>query len=288
MLMDKSFHNKIIQGDCCSVMKEIPDESVNLVFADPPFNIGVKYDNYNDIKSFDEYMDWTEEWIDHVLRILKSDGSLYIAIGDEYAADIRVLMRIKDITFRNWIIWYYTFGQHMRKKFSRSHTHVLYFLKDEKHFTFNADEIRIPSARQLLYNDKRANPKGKIPDDVWNYSRVCGTFKERQGNHPCQMPENLLERIILASSNPGDVVLDPFAGSGTTLAVAKKCGRIFTGIEISKEYVNTIMERLYGTEQNYQFDLFNSISENDPAHSAAEVDPESVKELNKQKISEKQ
>ena len=120
---------------------------------------------------------------------------------------------------------------------------------------------RVPSARQTTYADRRANPKGKLPDDTWvlrpqedsrcfsaesdtwHVSRVCGTFKER-GEHPCQMPEALLERIIRVASNPGDLVFDPFAGSGTTLAAAKKLGRKYLGCEMSKAYAENVNERL--------------------------------------------
>src|SRR5262249_51242189 len=157
-----------------------------------------------------------------------------------------------------WVIWFYTFGVHCTLKFTRSHAHLFHFVKDRKSFTFNAKEIRVPSARQLVYADKRAVPGGRTPDDtwmtppplppdvptrdgfvlrpqdipdkfpphsdVWFFSRVAGTFGERRGWHGCQMPEQLLGRIIRACSNPGDLVLDPFGGSGTTLAVAKKLG----------------------------------------------------------------
>ena len=124
-------------------------------------------------------------------------------------------------------------------------------VKDPDEFTFNAEAIRVPSARQLVYGDRRANPTGRLPDDTWilrpqdlpdgftaeedtwYFPRVCGTFKERAGWHGCQMPEQLLGRIIRACSNPGELVLDPFAGSGTTLAVAKKLGRRYLGFELS-------------------------------------------------------
>ena len=140
-------------------------------------------------------------------------------------------------------------------------------MKDEKNFTFNADDpsIRVPSARALVYGDKRANPKGRLPDDTWilrpqdfqsdkygfrpeqdtwYISRVAGTFKERQGFHGCQMPEQLLGRIIRISTNVDDFVLDPFSGSGTTLAVAKKLGRDWLGCELSEEYVKYATDRL--------------------------------------------
>jgi DNA modification methylase len=118
-------------------------------------------------------------------------------------------------------------------------------VNDKNNFTYNDWAVRVPSDRQLIYNDRRANPAGKMPDDVWTeYSRVCGTFKERQLWHPCQMPESLLKRIIAASSNPGDLVLDPFIGSGTTAAAAVQLGRNYAGIDISEKYVTNSKARL--------------------------------------------
>ena len=238
--------NKIFLGDCIEIMKGISDNSIDLVFADPPFNIGLKYDIYNDKKSYNEYYIWSEKWIIETLRIIKKTGSIYIAIGDEFAAEINIILKKLGFHFRNWIIWYYTFGQNQRKKFNRAHTHILYFTKSEENFIFNIDNIRVPSARQLVYNDKRAHPKGKSPDDVWDFSRVCGTFKERIGDHPCQMPEDLLERIILASSNVEDIVLDPFGGTGTTAYVANKLKRNYITMEISESYFDVIKKRLNG------------------------------------------
>ena len=236
--------DKIYLGDCIKIMKEFPNNSIDLIFADPPFNIGIKYDVHNDKMPYEEYYNWSERWIKESYRLLKKTGTIYIAIGDEFAAEINLILKKLGFHFRNWIIWYYTFGQNQRKKFNRAHTHILYFTKDKKQFTFNDKQIRIPSARQLIYKDKRANPLGKIPDDIWQFSRVCGTFKERLGNHPCQMPEALLERIISASSNEKDIVLDPFGGTGTTATVAKKLKRHFITMEISEEYYNLILKRL--------------------------------------------
>lgn len=238
--------NKVYLGDCIKIMKEFSPNSVDLVFADPPFNIGIKYDKYNDNLSYDEYYKWSEDWIAEIYRILKKNGSIYIAIGDEFAAEINIILKRTGFYFRNWIIWYYTFGQNQRKKFNRAHTHIFYFTKDRDKFKFNSEAIRIPSARQLVYNDKRANPLGKVPDDVWEFSRVCGTFKERLGEHPCQMPESLLERIIKTSSDVGDIVLDPFGGTGTTAAVAKRLKRDYITIEISENYYDVIVKRLSG------------------------------------------
>jgi site-specific DNA-methyltransferase (adenine-specific) len=238
--------NKVYLGDCIEIMKDLPDKSIDLFFADPPFNIGIKYDVHNDNMPYDEYYTWSEKWIKEAHRVLKSNGSIYIAIGDEFAAEINIILKKTGFYFRNWIIWYYTFGQNQRKKFNRAHTHILYFTKDKDIFTFNDKDIRIPSARQTIYKDKRANPLGKIPDDVWQFSRVCGTFNERINGHPCQMPEDILELIIRASSNEGDIVLDPFGGTGTTAAVAKRLNRNYITIEISELYNDIINKRLDG------------------------------------------
>lgn len=271
-------HNR----DCIAGMAGLPDESVHLAFADPPFNIGYDYDVYDDRRAADEYLAWSREWIAGVKRVLKPDGAFWLAIGDEYAAELKVLCT-RELGFhcRSWVIWYYTFGVHCERKFTRSHAHLFHFVKDPKRFTFNGDAVRVPSARQLVYGDKRANPKGRIPDDtwlapaelppgtpvfegfvlrpqdipdrmpphadVWYFARVAGTFSERAGWHGCQMPERLLGRIIHVSSNPGDVVLDPFAGSGSTLVTAKKLGRQWVGFELSDEYARNAEKRLAET-----------------------------------------
>jgi len=294
---------RIVQGDCIKKLKTLDAGSVDLVFADPPFNIGYDYDEYDDKRSCEDYLGWSKRWISEVIRVLKPDGTFWLAIGDEYAAELKVMAtRDLELTCRSWVVWYYTFGVHCKHKFTRSHAHLFYFVKDPKKFTFNTDDIRVPSARQLVYADKRANPKGRVPDDTWiiqpnaeksksrkvekskrrndrqtespipnpqspisngwvlrpqdlpegftadsdtwYFPRVCGTFKERGGFHGCQMPEQLLGRIIKACSNEGDLVVDPFAGSGTTLAVAKKLGRKYLGTEISEQYVAEIRARL--------------------------------------------
>ena len=240
-------YDQIIRGDCIQELAKLDAGSVDLVFADPPFNIGYGYDEYHDKKTCCDYLSWSREWINAVVRVLKPRGTFWLAIGDKYAAELKVACtsdRALQLHCRNWVIWHYTFGVHCTKKFTRSHTHLLYFVKSSKNFTFNADAIRVPSARQLKYNDKRANPKGRVPDDTWQFPRVCGTFKERQGFHGCQMPEQVLARIIRACSNEGDLVLDPFAGSGTTPAVAKKLHRRYLGIELSKKYVAGARDRL--------------------------------------------
>lgn len=232
-------------GDALKLLPKWAPGQVDLVFADPPFNIGYVYDGYEDDVPNEEYVAWSRAWIAACQRILKPTGSLYIAIGDDFAADIRIIARELGLHLRNWIIWHYTFGQNTRTMFARSHTHIFYFVKDRKRYTFNDRLLRFPSARHTEYQDLRASPLGRLPDDVWDeFPRVCGTFRERAGFHGCQMPEALLMRIILASSNRGDLVLDPFVGSGTTAAAAKRLGRRYIGIDISKEYAEHSRRRL--------------------------------------------
>ncbi|MFZ5833004.1 MAG: DNA-methyltransferase [Planctomycetota bacterium] len=257
------FENDLRNGDCIAGMRELPDGVVDLAFADPPFNIGYDYDVYQDDMDGDKYLAWSREWIREVVRVLKPNGTFWLAIGDEYAAELKVLMqRELGLTCRSWVVWYYTFGVHCKYKFTRSHAHLFYMAKDAERFTFNSEAVRVPSARQLVYGDRRANPTGRMPDDTWilrpqdlpegfkpdedtwYFPRVCGTFKERAGWHGCQMPEQLLGRIIRACSNEGDLVLDPFAGSGTTLAVAKKLGRRYFGFELSTNYWQQVQSRL--------------------------------------------
>jgi len=255
----------ILCGDCIRLLNNWPEGWADLVFADPPFNIGYLYRGYDDRLKTEDYLRFSRDWMSAVYRALKPTGSFYLAIGDEYAADLCVIAR-REIGFhmRNWIIWHYTFGQQTRKMFARSHTHILYFVKDPNAFTFNADAVRVASARQTTYGDSRANPRGKVPDDVWYLrpqeaapygyfepsadtwfaSRVCGTFHEREGWHGCQMPIAVLNRIILASSNPGDVVLDPMNGSGTTVVSAALLRRRYVGIDREPAYVEFARKRV--------------------------------------------
>ncbi|MFO0810018.1 MAG: site-specific DNA-methyltransferase [Gemmataceae bacterium] len=260
--------NRLYRGDCVEGLNKLAAGTVDLAFADPPFNIGYDYDVYDDRTDEEHYLDWTRQWGRAVHRALKSNGTFWLAIGDEYAAELKLIFQ-KEIGFtcRSWVIWYYTFGVNCKKKFSRSHAHLFHFVKDAKHFTFNAADpaVRVPSARQLVYNDARAESTGRLPDDTWIlrpqdvpegfqpdedtwfFSRVCGTFKERAGWHGCQMPEQLLGRIIRVSSNPGDLILDPFGGSGTTLVTAKKLGRQWIGFELSENYAAQAQARLDAT-----------------------------------------
>ena len=292
---EQSF-NTIQQQDCVAAMMGLAAGSIDLVFADPPFNIGYEYDVYQDKLETEHYLEWSREWIAAAHYALKPTGGFWLSIGDEYAAELKLISQEIGFHCRSWVIWYYTFGVNCKLKFTRSHAHLFHFVKDPEQFTFRADalENRIPSARQLVYNDKRANPKGRLPDDTWiippaemagelqmsesvertlltppeddqqtwtlrpqdvescftasedtwYIPRIAGTFKERAGFHGCQMPEQLLGRVIRSCSEPGEMVLDPFSGSATTLAVAKKLGRKYLGYDISEEYIEHGQKRL--------------------------------------------
>jgi len=255
---------RIHHGDCIAGMNSLPAGSVDLVFADPPFNIGYDYDVYHDKKEYEHYLAWSRDWIGAVHRVLKPDGTFWLAIGDEYAAELKIESQKLGFHTRSWVIWYYTFGVNCKTKFSRSHAHLFHFVKDPDKFTFRADELenRIPSARMLVYQDARTNPTGRLPDDTWilrpqdipngfqseentwYFPRVAGTFKERAGFHGCQMPEQLLGRIIRLCSHENETVLDPFSGSASTLVVAKKLNRQFLGFDLSPDYVKRGTERL--------------------------------------------
>ena len=236
--------HQVIQGDCVEHLPRFTGK-VHLLFADPPYNIGFKYDRYDDNRQYTDYTAWTNRWIAAATEALTPHGSAFFMIGDEYAAETRMAVRAAGLHLRNWIVWSYSFGQHRPEKFGRSHVHIFYAVKDPKTFTFNEESLRIPSRRGMVYNDRRTDPRGRMPDDTWTcFPRVCGTFRARQEWHGCQLPEDLLARIITGCSNVGDLVLNPFAGSGTTLVVAKRFNRRALGIELSEKYVEHAERRI--------------------------------------------
>lgn len=227
---------RVINGRCEEVLKGMETNSVDMAFADPPFNIGLFYKGYNDKITKKAYWDWSCEWVKETKRVLKPGASFWIHIHTGGVVALREAGLIANMKLERWIVWTYEFGQYTEQTFGEGFSHLLWFRKQGDERTWNPDSIRVPSKRQVLYKDKRANPKGRVPSNVWEFPKVCGTFKEKKGWHITQMPLALVKRAILATSNPGDVVLDPFLGTGTTLLAARECLRSGIGIESSPDY----------------------------------------------------
>jgi DNA modification methylase len=238
--------DRIITGNCLDVLPTLPPGVANLVFADPPFNIGLDYPAYVDRLSREEYLAWTDRWLAAVLRVLSPTGSLFVQTADEWAGCLQVRLDALGLAWRNTIVWAYTFGPHQKRKFGRDHQQILYYVADPGRFTFNAADVLVPSARQAKYRDRRAKPGGRVPGDVWHFPRVCGTFRERRG-HCCQTPLPVVERIVRVASNHGDLVLDPFAGTGTALVAARSLGRRCLGVELCEATAELARRRLAAT-----------------------------------------
>lgn len=230
---------KIIHGDSLEELKKISSNSIDLIVADPPYNLGKNYGNDSDEKSFDDYLLFSKNWLLECDRVLKQSGTIYIFMGFRFISYLyNILSKDMGYEFGNWICWHYTQGIGKKKGFSPRHDDILMFHKS-KNFTFNLDDIRIPQK----YYRARNNMRGANPGDVWSFSHVHYCNENRQ-NHPTQKPEGIIERIVLASSNKKDIILDPFAGSGTTLRVCQQLDRNSIGIELNKDYVNIMKKRL--------------------------------------------
>jgi DNA modification methylase len=232
---------KLINSDILSV--DVPQ--ARLVFADPPYNIGINYgEHHNDSLPHEEFVGWCFKWMHLCSQSLTDDGSMWVMINDEYAADFVFNLRKCGLYMRGWIKWYETFGVNCSNNFNRTSRHILYFVKNPKKFVFNETEVLRPSDRQLKYNDSRAQSGGKIEDDVWQIPRLSGTCSERIPDFPTQLPLELVSRIISVASEPGDLVIDPFNGSGTTGVASIRLRRKYVGIDASSEFISLASARL--------------------------------------------
>lgn len=250
----------LIHGDCLRLLSSIQKGSVDLVFADPPFNIGRDYSTVNeagwdDSMSAAAYAKFTQSWLAASVAVLRPGGSLWINAPD---AVVPVVLRTAtatrlDVAMRNWCVWHYRFGQHTSAKFISTKTHLLHFILKGGCPTWNPNAVLEPSYRASKYGDartrtkKNGTPGKRVPFDVWygeGFARIQGNNKERRPLHDNQLPEALLHRIIAACTNAGDLVLDPFLGSGTTGVVAKAMGRRFIGIEYSKSLLESAASRI--------------------------------------------
>ena len=240
-------------------MRETNDNSVDLVVTSPPYNIDIKYGNkwlkrqvvsskgakYDDNLPEDVYRNMLKDVFSEIKRVLKKNGSFYLnmknrLVNENLLPPFWVLDFLKDMYLKNVIIWNFDWGGSTKKRFSSRYEYVFFLTKNNKKWTFNLNDIKVPS---LNYRPDRYKTQYKNPSDVWRIPLVSGNSIERT-NHPAQYPEKLIERIIMASTNPDDIVLDPFIGSGTTAVVAKRLGRHFIGYDTNKEYVKIANQRI--------------------------------------------
>lgn len=244
-------HQRIFHGDALEVLIQIPDESIDLIFVDPPYNIGKDFAGRKDKwKTDEDYLDWCYQWIDLCIQKLKPTGAFYIMTSTQFMPYFDLYIR-KKMTILSRIVWAYdSSGVQAKKYFGSLYEPILFCVKDKDNYTFNADDILVEaktgSKRKLI--DYRKTPpqpykSEKVPGNVWDFCRVRYRMEEYE-NHPTQKPISLLERIIKASSNEGDLVLDPFCGTFTTGFVAKEHNRDFVGIEIQEDYYKIGLRRL--------------------------------------------
>lgn len=248
---------RVYIGDCRELLPAIPEMragAIDLVFADPPFNWNRAYDRWDDSMPDKEYLEFTYTWLDLCIGALKPGGSFWVNIPDDWAAEIVVHLKQRGLAMRNWCIWHYRFGQNAVEKFISSKVHALYFVKGIAASTWNPHEVLEQSDRASTYFDPRTQSKRdgmpagmRVPLDVWYgkfWGRIQGNNKERRSYHDNQLPEVYLERVIRATSNEGDLVLDPFLGSGTTGVMAHALKRRFIGCEYSEENAKSAFERM--------------------------------------------
>lgn len=242
----------VVHGDALELLDVlVGDSKVNLIFADPPYNIGKRFRSFHDRWESDEaYATWCTRWLDQCIRKLAPHGTLYVMTSTQAMPHIDLYLRSR-LVILSRIVWTYdSSGVQARKYFGSLYEPILHAVKAPDRYTFNSDAIAVEAktgAVRKLIDYRKPTPAAyknvKVPGNVWFFPRVRYRMDEYE-EHPSQKPEALLERIVLASSNPGDLVLDPFAGTFTTGAVAKRLGRRFIGIEREREYVKIGLRRL--------------------------------------------
>jgi site-specific DNA-methyltransferase (adenine-specific) len=246
MLVD--FLDQVIVGNCVEVMSRIEDDSVDMCFADPPFNLEKKYTSYNDHRPTEDYLDWCKKWLNELWRITKPTGSIFVHNIPKWLTYYAAILN--DFAyFRHWIAWD-AMSNPLGKTLLPAHYGILFYTKSPKGFKFY--EVRAPHKRCRVCNEylkdyggkkDQMHPFGALVSDVWtDIHRIRHSV--RRDEHPCQLPIPLLERIVLMSTDPGDIVLDPFLGTGTTAIAAKTLGRHFAGIDVDEEYARIATEKL--------------------------------------------
>lgn len=244
----------IYQKDCLQAMKEIPEELIDLTITSPPYNIGKEYE---ELAELDDYLGWCKEWIEQVHRITVNNGTFWLNIGylevegKGLAVPISYLLWDKTPFYLlQEVVWNYAAGVACRKRFSPRNEKLLWFVKNPKSYVFNLDDVRDPDVKypnQKKNGKLRCNPLGKNPSDVWQISKVTSGKKRSSPErtpHPAQFPIALVERMLKSSSNVGDVVLDPFMGSGSTAECALRNGRYVIGFELKSDYIGHAENRI--------------------------------------------
>lgn len=241
----------IYQGNCIDILEQVPDSSIDLIFADPPYNIGKQFGDFTDTWPSDsQYAEWCYEWLALCINKLTPTGSLYVMTSTRAMPYLDLWLRDR-LNIISRIVWHYdSSGVQAKNYYGSLYEPILFATKDPKKYTFNASDIEVEaptgSVRKLIdYRKEVPAPykTSKVPGNAWYFSRVRYRMPEYE-EHPSQKPEILLERIIKASSNVGDTVLDPFGGTFTTCAVAQRLGRNSIGIEIQDDYIKIGLRRL--------------------------------------------
>jgi site-specific DNA-methyltransferase (adenine-specific) len=242
------FVDKVIEGDAIEVMREIPDNSVDMTFADPPFNLGKRYNNYHDKKRIEEYLEWCRLWLKEMVRITKPTGSIFVHHIPKWLTYFAGFLN-EIAYFRHWIVWD-AMSSPLGKTLLPSHYGILWYTKEKRGFKFYDIRSAHPRCRNcgIVLQDyggkkNKMHPYGPLISDVWkDIHRI--KHKKRRDEHPCQLPIPLLERLILMTTDEGDIVLDPFVGTGTTAIAAKRLGRKYIAIDIDSKYVKIAIEKL--------------------------------------------
>lgn len=237
---------RLAHGDAVKFATGLASRSVRLFFLDPPYNCGIDYGKGSkaDQLSRGGYLAWCYNWLSECARALTPDGSVFVMIDGRGLSDLMYVLEFCGLHRRNVIVWNEDFGNYTDANFSPYARFILYYTRDPDRFVFNSDVGRIPSHRQLVYGDKRADPSGKVPGNVWSVPRLADNHLEREPDFPTQVPRLILDRIVLAASEPGDVVCDLFSGSGTTAESAVLNGRKFLGCDNHKPNVAAGLARV--------------------------------------------
>ena len=250
--------NKIFLGDCLDLFKMIPDESVDMSFADPPFNLNMDYASYQDTLEPQTYLDWCERWITEMVRVTKPTGSIFLHNIPQWLTSYTTFMK-KVACFKHWITWDAPTG-FIGKALKPSHYGILFYTKSQAHTKIY--KLRCPHQRDRKqghilknYGGKTniLHPFGPLVSDVWtDIHRIQHASKREK--HPCQLPVCLLDRLILLATDEGDIVLDPFSGTGTTAIAAKRLGRNYIGFELDKNYLEISEQKLKHVKANSRID----------------------------------